>query len=228
VVHLDRHTDCGAPLLLVDGRGALQDCLTGAPVRPEDQGGLEAAVASGAVGIGGFVAPAVAMGLVRELVHVFPSRTPLPERRPRELAVGPGVPHPRRPDLRWLAASLGGGPAPASQRVPYTAGHVDSLPARLAGPLALDLDLDYASNRHRGEPDWEDAPGPELSDAELAADLHRVLEALDPAQIACVTVAASPRYCPSERWRPLLEATSAVLARRLGDSLAGLCPWAPS
>ena len=33
VVHLDRHADCGAPLLLLDGAGEMQDCLTGAPAR---------------------------------------------------------------------------------------------------------------------------------------------------------------------------------------------------
>ena len=228
VVHLDRHTDCGAPLLLVDGRGAMQDCLTGAPGHPDEPASLEGAVESGAIGIGGFVAPAVAAGLVRQLVHVFPSRTPLPERRARELAVGPGAPHPRRPDLRWLSVALEPDPAPGLLRsIPYLATHAAALPRDLPGPLALDLDLDYASNRLRGEPDWEDTPGPELTEAELAADLRLVLDALAPDRIACVTVATSPRFCPSERWRALLETVSAVLAERLGVSLAGLCPWEP-
>lgn len=227
VVHLDRHTDCGAPLLLADAAGALQDCLTGAPVRADAPATLEGAVESGAIGIGGFIAPAVAAGLVGRLVHVFPSRTPLAERRARTLAVGAGEPHPRRPDLRWMTVALeeapGGAGAPGG--VPYLAAHAAELPRDLAGPLALDVDLDYAANRFRGEPDWEDAPGPELTEAELAADLRAVLDALDPGRIACVTVATSPRFCPAERWRPLLETVSGVLEERLGASLAGLCPW---
>jgi len=227
VVHLDRHTDCGAPLLLLDGWGEMQDCLTGAPVRADAPDSLEAAVASGSVGIGGFVAPAVAGGLLRELVHVFPSRTPLPERRRHALAVGAGASHPRRPDLRWMSVSLGGHPAPAAHRIPYLASHVAALPRGRAGPLVLDVDLDYASNRLRGEPDCEDAPGPELTEEEFAADLRLVLEALDPARIACVSVGTSPRYCPSERWRPLLAALSAVLAERIDASLDGLFPWGP-
>jgi hypothetical protein len=228
VVHLDRHTDCGAPLLLVDAAGALQDCLTGAPVRLDAPASLEAAVASGAIGIGGFVAPAVAAGAVRGVVHVFPSRTPLAEGRGRTLAVGAGAPHPRRPDLRWLEIGLEGQPVSgtgALRRIPYLAAHVADVPRDLPGPLILDVDLDYASNRLRGEPDWEDTPGPELTDTEFAADLRTVLDAVDPARIACVSVGTSPRFCPSERWRPLLETVSAVLEERLGSSLAGLCPW---
>lgn len=231
VVHLDRHSDCGAPLLLTDGSGALLDCLTGAPVRPHDPPGLEAAVESGAIGIGGFLAPAIAAGLVREVVHVFPARTPLPEPRGHALAVGAGDPHPRRPDLRWLAVGRDGdpaGPARVAARIPVLAAHAAELPRGLVGPLVLDLDLDYASNRLRGEPDWEDTPGPELTEAELAADLRRVLDALAADRIACVSVATSPRFCPSERWRPFLETVSGVLAERLGVSLDGLCPWQPA
>jgi hypothetical protein len=228
VVHLDRHTDCGAPLLLVDAGGALLDCLTGAPVRVEAPASLEAAVESGAIGIGGFIAPAAAAGAVGAVVHVFPPRTPLAERRARTLAVGAGAPHPRRPDLRWLDIGLEVEPASgpgALRRIPYLAAHPAEVPRDLAGPLVLDVDLDYASNRLRGEPDWEDTPGPELTDTRFAADLRTVLDAVDPARIACVTVGTSPRFCPSERWRPLLETVSAVLAERLGVSLAGLCPW---
>lgn len=225
VVHLDRHTDCGAPLLLLDEAGAMLDCLTGAPVRGEDPAGLEGAVESGAIGIGGFIAPAVAAGLVSRVVHVFPSRTPLPPERARTLAVAAGAAHPRRPDLRWMAASLDGPPGQALRTAPYLAAHAGSVPGDLPGRVALDVDLDYAANRFRGEPDWEDAPGPELETREFAADVATVLDRLDPERIACVTVAASPRYCPSERWRELLEALDAVLAERLGASLDGLVPW---
>lgn len=225
VVHLDRHTDCGAPLLLLDPQGGMVDCLTGAPVRREDPASLEAAIASGAVGVGGFIAPAVAAGLVSRVVHVLPSRTPLAEPCGRTLDVGAGAPHPRRPDLRWLAVSLGGGAVPALRSVPYRAAHAATVPAGIDGPLALDVDLDYASNRYRGDPDWHGTPGPELRVEDFVADVGAVLDRLDPRRIVCVTVAASPGYCPVEAWRPLLEALSAVLRERLGCSLDGLVPW---
>lgn len=225
VVHLDRHDDCGAPLLLLDAAGEMVDCLTGAPVRGDAPASLEGAVDSGAVGVGGFIAPAVAAGLVGRVVHVLPSRTPLPERRARSLAVGPGAPHPRRPDLRWLAVGLDDGAGPALRRAPYLAAHVDTIPDDLGGPIVLDVDLDYASNRYRGDPDWHGTPGPELPVEAFVADLGATLHRLDPARIVGVTVAASPGYCPAEAWRPLLEALSEVLARRLGVSLEGLLPW---
>jgi hypothetical protein len=227
VVHLDRHADCGAPLLLVDGAGTLQDCLTGAAVRGDAPASLEGAVESGAIGVGGFVAPAVASGLAGRVIHVLPSRTPLPERRARTLAVAAGAPHPRRPDLRWLAVSLDDGAGPALRRVPYLAAHVDAIPDGLEGPLALDVDLDYASNRYRGDPDWHGTPGPEMSAPAFAADVRAALDRLEARRIVCVTVAASPGYCPAEAWRPLLEALSAVLAERLGASLDGILPWSP-
>lgn len=225
VVHLDRHSDCGAPLLLVDAAGGLQDCLTGAPVRADDPGSLEAAVESGAIGIGGFIAPAVASGLVRRVIHVLPSRTPLPVPRARSLAVAAGDPHPRRPELRWLGVSLDAAAAPALRAVPYLVAHGDGLPPDLEVPLALDVDLDFASNRYRGDPDWHGAPGPELSPEAFAAEVAAVLARLDVQRIACVTVAASPGFCPVEAWRPLHEALSEVLYARLGASLDGLHPW---
>jgi hypothetical protein len=225
VVHLDRHPDCGAPLLLLDGVGTMQDCLTGAPVRSESPASLEGAIESGAIGVGGFVAPAVALGLATRVLHVLPSRTPLPDHRPRSLTIAPGASHPRRPDLRWLAATLDDGAGPALRRVPFLAAHVDTIPDGIEGPVVLDIDLDYGSNRYRGDPDWHGTPGPELSSEEFAADVDAALERLDPAQITCVTVATSPGYCPAESWRPLLEALSGVLVERLGASLDGLLPW---
>jgi hypothetical protein len=225
VVHLDRHADCGAPLLLVDGAGALQDCLTGAAVRAAAPASLDAAVESGAIGVGGFIAPAVASGLAGRVIHVLPSRTPLPERRARTLAIAAGAPHPRRAELRWLAASLDDGAGPALRRVPYLAAHAGTLPDGLEGPVALDVDLDYASNRYRGDPDWHGTPGPEMTADAFAADLRAALDRLDPGRIVCVTVAASPGYCPAEAWRPLLEALSSTLAGRIGASLDGILPW---
>jgi hypothetical protein len=224
VAHLDRHTDCGAPLLLLDGEGGMWDCLTGSPVRAEDPGSLESAIASGAIGVGGFVAPAVASGLVRRVLHVLPSRTPLAPGRARALAVGPGAPHPRRPDLRWLAASLDEG-VQALRRAPYLAAHADTLPDHVEGPVVLDVDLDYGSNRYRGDPDWHGTPGPELPAEAFAAEVGAVLDRLEPKRIVCITVATSPGYCPAESWRPLLEALSDTLAARVGASLDGLLPW---
>ncbi|MFO0584699.1 MAG: hypothetical protein U0229_20700 [Anaeromyxobacter sp.] len=225
VVHLDRHTDCGAPLLLVDCEGGLVDCLTGAPVRAEEPESLEGAAASGAVGIGGFIAPAVALGLASRVVHVYPSRTPLPGPGERTLGVGAGEAHPRRPDLRWLAASLEGAAGAPLRSVPYLAAHPATVPAGLPGPLVLDVDLDFASNRYRGDPDWEGTPGPELAPAAFAVEVGAVLDRLDPARIVGVTVALSPGFCPVEAWRPLAAALSGVLRSRLGASLDGLGPW---
>jgi hypothetical protein len=225
VVHLDRHPDCGAPLLLLDGAGELLDCLTGAPARVAAPGSLEAAVESGAIGIGGFVAPAVVGGLAARVVHVLPSRTPIAAPRAVTLAVSAGAPHPRRADLRWLAVSLGGAASPALRRVPHETVHATGLPEDLDGPIALDVDLDFGSNRYRGDPGWEGTPGPELDPEAFAAEVAAVLDRLATDRIACVTVAASPGFCPVEAWRPLLEALSALLEERLGLSLAGLRPW---
>ncbi|MFT3914534.1 MAG: hypothetical protein QM704_10580 [Anaeromyxobacteraceae bacterium] len=225
VVHLDRHTDCGAPLLLVSGEGGLVDCLSGAPVGAGAPESLEGAAASGAVGIGGFIAPAVALGLVGRVVHVYPARTPLPAPRERTLSVGAGDAHPRRPDLRWLAASLEGAAGTPRWSVPYVAAHASTVPAGLPGPVVLDVDLDFASNRYRGDPDWEGTPGPELAPEAFAAEVGEVLDRLEPARVVGVTVALSPGFCPVEAWRPLAEALSGVLRVRLGVSLEGLGPW---
>jgi hypothetical protein len=225
VVHLDRHADCGAPLLLLDGAGGMQDCLTGAPVRADAPASLDGAIESGAIGVGGVIAPAVAAGLAGRVLHVLPSRTPLPERRARTLGIAAGAPHPRRPDLRWLADSLEDAADPVLWRVPYLAAHVATMPAEIDGPIVLDVDLDYASNRYRGDPDWHGTPGPELAVETFAADVSALLDRLDPTRIVCVTVATSPGYCPAESWQPLLEALSGVLAERLGASLDGILPW---
>jgi hypothetical protein len=204
VLHVDDHRDLGSPrLFLSDGR--LVDGITGAHVSIGDPATVEAAIHSGAIGMGSFMTPflhAVPNAEVRHLCQPPKTTTPANFRfvpaTVRDTLLQPGA---LRPAIEF---------EPAARTAPgtylQTSDPVAWAKDVVGRPALLHIDMDYFNNRYDGDSDWQERPN--RLEPELDIVLDKVDELVNALRTsgACrciedVTIAFSPGFFPAELWQ---------------------------
>jgi len=226
LLHLDEHDDLMTPrLVVVDEKW--QDVITGAAVDMRQPDSIAAAIRSGAISIGNFIAP---------LGHW------LPELHIRHLRQSPGATNdvvPRALHATWhqdtLLAPGCARPAlelgdtgldiilPEQHTYKCATNTADWLADLPPGPILLHIDLDYFNNRYEGNPDWKlTTPdfNPQLSSVLVRID--EVFENLEAAnieqRIVDYTVAVSPGFFPASMWAAAAQRVLAHIYRLRGTT----------
>ena len=236
VLHADDHEDLMSPRLVLRN-GTLFDLISGKPVHVNRPASVDAALYSGAIGMGSFMVP---MLTADRQVHVHHLRPP--SGRPRsqgryglflrhepDILICPGEPRP---------AALIAEPETCLQRDQVEVGSytltesldawLDDLPSDAL--LLLHVDCDYFNNRYDGDSDWR-------SHAQIydppADQVHRRVQELCKAlrplggRLDDVTIALSPGFFPAEYWQSTVEALlRAVMVRRPPRAAAPAVPAA--
>jgi hypothetical protein len=226
VLHLDDHDDLMTPRIILDDSTGFRDLITGAAISLRQPKTVAAAVTSGAIGIGSFMAP---------FLHKFPnvhvrhlcSTEYTAERKgphvvlPVEVLDELLAPGSMRPALR-LAKVDAADPLEKPEVHPYFV--TDDLDAWLkglpSGPILLHIDMDYFNNRFNGDSDWVDE-GPKYDPPlqDVLARIDRVFESLENAgvaeRIADFAAALSPGFFPADLWEPSIARIDAHVKRLL-------------
>jgi hypothetical protein len=208
LLHLDEHDDLMSPRLLATG-DCWRDAITGKTVDIQQPESIAAAIHSGAISIGNFIAP---LGHWLPELHIrhlrqcpgadkdAGMRTMHPIWQPDTL-LAPGY---ARPALELSNSNASTG-LPGQHTYLCT---VDSdlwLANLPPGPILLHLDLDYFNNRYDGNPEWQRIT-PDLNPP-LTAILARIDEVfavltasnLAP-RIVDYSIALSPDFFPASMW----------------------------
>lgn len=218
ILHVDDHDDLMAPLLGVRDDGRFDDLISTALVDPREPETVQAAVASGAIGVAGFMAPllhTVARGEIRHLCASGYAQT-----RPDPLTIHRTY---HSDDLLRPGALR-----PAVQLGPVAGAHPDWtyratddpdrwLSDLRAGPLLLHIDFDYFCNRFNGDSDWQSSQRPnDVGEDIVRGRVDALCAALDAAGVAGrvhdVTGALSPGFFPVSMWRGVLEQLTVGMA----------------
>ncbi len=229
VIHLDSHSDMMSPRLSRRGE-AWTDLHTGEPVdlwRPET---VVAAIGSGAIGIGSFIAPLFHEIPATNVFHLCCARHF--RRPPGAYAMTPAwgdedalFNEARRPEFEL--APIDG--EDRRQGVYFLTDDLDALLSRVPpAPTLLHLDMDYFNNRFDGNPDWADIK--DRHDPERGTVLNEIdgfFQALAASAtgewIEDVSVGLSPAFFPAALWPPAIDGV-----RRGVRTLASLTTGASS
>lgn len=214
IVHVDSHDDLGSPNLVPSTGGGLCDRWTGAPVDPQDQASVRAAIDSSAIEIGSYLTLALYWLPVVGLALVFPAASQANIACARasaaltvEWAAGDALHHMVR-RLRCTRATAGEGGVPAVR----CEGARDLALLRDAIPpdarIVLDIDADFFDNSD--DNDGKIAHGAAVDVAEFIKHLR---VAVPSTQLALVSLSRSPGFCPSARAAEIaLEVRAALTA----------------
>lgn len=214
VLHLDDHDDLMTPRVLVEEQNQFRDLISGAEIdlcRPET---VEAAVKTGAIGIGSFMAPLLHRFSRVEVRHLC--STEYRDARKGPHTVSPiGVedellsPGSTRPGLCLQKSGNSGDVMNSRGAHPYLV--TDDLDVWLKevppGPVLLHIDMDYFNNRFNGDSDWVDE-GPKYDPPlnQVLSRINSVFQSLEDTGIAKrvtdFAVALSPGFFPAELWSP--------------------------
>ncbi len=161
IIHLDDHDDLMCPRLDAHG-DRFTDLLTGRPVDLRDPSSVEAAISSGAIGMGSFLVPLLHALPFIDIRHLCDTNY-AQERTGRYWLVRTHEPdtildpQARRPSVRLdpIVDSL---VIPDQTAGIYQVRHDETaLLADLGeGPILLHVDLDFFNNRFNGDSDWPD------------------------------------------------------------------------
>jgi hypothetical protein len=225
VLHLDDHDDLMTPRVAVGPQSGFRDLISAAEIDLRNASTVAAAVTSGAIGIGSFMAP---------LLHAFPNvhvrhlcSTEYSDARKGPHAVtavqvfddllSPGS---VRPALRLSKFDDVTATHLSAISHPYIV--TDDLGSWLEdlppGPVLLHIDMDYFNNRFNGDSDWVDE-GPKY-DPPLSQVLDRIdgvfasLESSGIVQrVEDFAVALSPGFFPVDLWEPTIDRISLHVER---------------
>lgn len=212
VLHIDDHEDLMTPRVLI-GEGGLEDQLTGKPVGLDDPDSVRASILSGAIGMGSFVAPAVATFSAVKFRHL---RTDGPEMGPLPMQVV------AEPDTLLLPGAQRLGIDRTSSGTSGSSYMRTSDPQRWAEVLddvavLLHIDLDYFNNRFDGDSDWKTRS--RVHDPDLDVMLRNVDAIVDALnrndvmhRIEDVFIGISPGFFPAEFWQVIIERLESGLA----------------
>ncbi len=221
IIHLDDHDDLMCPRL-ASHEDRFADLLTGHPVDLRDPSSVEAAINSGAIGMGSFLVPLIHAlpfidirhlcdtGYARERIdRYWLVRTHQPDNilNPRA----------RRPSVR-LDPIIDPLAIPDQTAGTYEVRHDETalLADLREGPILLHIDLDFFNNRFDGDSDWpEHVHRHDPNRDQVMRRVNRVVDALAPLRhrIVDVAIGISPGFFPAELWQ--------LVCDTLIDRLAG-------
>jgi hypothetical protein len=231
ILHVDDHNDLMSPRLGQEPGGTLHDLFTGKPVGLNKPVSVTAAINSGAIGMGSFLAPFVHEIRPLQIRHLrFPSG-----RQPE--AGTYWIRATQEPDDLIESSNLRPAVAMSEQRPRETISAteyvlnedlgtwLDDLPDD--APLLLHIDCDYFNNRFDGDSDWRthtrrhDPPA-----TAVTAAVSDLCEALNTAgrHFDDVAVALSPSFFPAEMWSATIDTLLDQLPRpkKAGRRVGGL------
>ncbi|MCU1485587.1 MAG: hypothetical protein JWN67_2333 [Actinomycetia bacterium] len=218
VLHIDDHEDLASPRLIVTDEG-LEDLITGQPVRLREPATVQAAIRSGAIGMGSFIAPLLHHMPDTEIRHLR-ARTPaLPPTPIRWGSAADTLLRPGAPRLTLVR----GDPASDVQGTYMRTSDPMSWAAEISldSTVLLHIDLDYFNNRYDCDTDWRERPS--RHDPDLATVLRMVDDVFDSLEetytlgrIEDVATAISPGFFPSELWGPTITRIDARLSAGFG------------
>jgi hypothetical protein len=224
VLHADDHEDLMSPRLVLRN-GTLVDLISGKPVHVNRPATVDAALQSGAIGMGSFMVPMLAAG---HPVHIRHLRAPAGEARALghhrlvlahepDALLAPGEPRPDAHIVEPDTSLQGDEIIVGSYMLTETLGEwLGDLPA--SALLLLHIDCDYFNNRYDGDSDWRSHA--RIHDPS-AAQVQRTVEELCDALRALAgrlddaTIALSPGFFPAEYWQSTVETLlRAITVRR--------------
>lgn len=214
ILHVDDHTDFMTPRAARHG-AAWTDLITGRAFDLLGPETVRAAILSGAVGIGSFMAPflhKVARCEFRHLSQSAITRSPEPVKRialcdEEDTLLRPGVLRPAVALEPVDAENLSG----VSHRYVVTHRVDEWIGGLPEGPILLHIDMDYFNNRYDRDSDWHASVAPRHDPdlPEMSQAMDELFAALDragvTARIESVAVALSPGFFPAEFWQPLTD-----------------------
>lgn len=223
VLHADDHQDLMSPRLVVRDR-MLVDLISGKTVDVGRPATVDAAVRSGAIGMGSFIVPILAAGRTLHIRHLrmpsgrpeIPGRYHLALTHHPDTLLAPGEPRPS-------AEIIEPGTALRSQQLlagSYTLtetleGWLDDLPADAI--VLMHVDCDYFSNRYDGDSDWRSHAvihdPPERLVRHSVEEFCDALRSLE-GRIHGAAIALSPGFFPAEYWQGTVESLLQVVTVR--------------
>lgn len=203
ILHVDDHRDFGSPRLSMC-QSAWMDCISGHRFDIHAPTSVEAAINSGAIGMGSFMTPflhAVPGATVRHLCQppkvVRTDDFSITRGETPDDLLDPGA---SRPALTLHPHANGIGQYRAT---PDVADWLRGISRN--APILVHVDMDYFNNRYDGDSDW--AERHEALDPTLPVIFDRIdflIDALGKAnladQVEDVVIAYSPGFFPSEYW----------------------------
>lgn len=204
ILHVDDHRDFGSPRLEVTESG-WYDLISGRPFVLSDPRSVEAAIESGAVGMGSFMTPFLHRVTGCEVRHLCqPPKTTVSQTQVLQMET----------DLDDLLTSEGRRPTVERHIADgFTQGlyylvtcdldeWLDEVENR---PLLLHIDMDYFNNRYDGDSDWAS------NKVTLDPPLDTILQKIDALTTALtsrdlirhledIVIAYSPGFFPAEFW----------------------------
>lgn len=204
ILHVDDHLDLGSPRLFSEA-GEWTDAISGRGVSLTDPASVQAAIESGAIGMGSFLTPFVHMLPHCDVRHLCqPPKARAAADYDLVLTTTPDTliaPGQARPAVNLV--SRAGAPGPGRLRI--TPDLDDWLADLQPGPVLLHIDMDYFNNRYDGDSDWEDHQEPLDPDSDAVCDtIDRMTHALVArglvGRLEDVVVAFSPGFFPAELW----------------------------
>jgi hypothetical protein len=217
VLHLDDHDDLMTPRVAIEPQSGFRDLISVAEIDLQNAASVAAAVTSGAIGIGSFMAPLLHGFPNVHVRHLCSTEYTAARKGPHTVTavevfddlLSPGS---ARPGLRLSKLSDVAAASLSAMSHPYIVtddlySWLEDLPP---GPVLLHIDMDYFNNRFNGDSDWVDE-GPKY-DPPLSQVLDRIdavfgsLESSGIAQrVEDFAAALSPGFFPADLWEPSIE-----------------------
>jgi hypothetical protein len=207
VLHVDDHEDLMCPRVAIDDDRRLVDLITGQVVDLEQPESVEAALKSGAIGMGSFFAPLMHHVPDVHIRHLRANQPPIPV-QPLGLTTEEDqllVPDAAR--IKPVRGSRATGPGTYLRTSDVTL-WADAPPD---APALLHLDLDYFNNRYNGDSHWDQDDGPRHDPdiVTVCSMVDAIFDALGNSgavrSIEDVFIGVSPGFFPSELWAPTIE-----------------------
>lgn len=222
IIHLDDHDDLMCPRLAAH-EDRFIDLLTGHPVHLRDPTSVEAAVNSGAIGMGSFLVPLLHTLPFIDIRHLCDTAYAR-ERVDRYWLVRTHQmdtildPRARRPSVR-LDPIVDPLAIPDQTVGTYQVRHdeIALLNDLGEGPILLHIDLDFFNNRFDGDSDWlGKVQRHDPTKDQVMRRVDRVVDALAPFRdrIVDVAIGISPGFFPAELWQLVCD----TLVHRFADS----------
>lgn len=204
LLHVDDHDDLMSPRVLIE-ETRMYDAITGSRISLTNPASVAAAIDSGSIGMGSFIAPLLWEMPQVQIRHL--AAQPPVNVVPVEASFTPDVfLAPGKPRLE-IVTSTDSEARHSYERTPSLTAWLNDLPD---WPMLLHLDLDYFNNRFDGDSAWYDRkrihdPPAEKMGAAVDALFDNLVAsgALD--RIEDVSIAVSVGFFPAEYWSPTLE-----------------------